>query len=85
MSYTIVFSKQAVKDIQRLDTVIKKRLHKKFLEVVETKDISKISKQLVNHEAGQYRLRIGDYRSIFDIDGKTIIILRVRHRKEVYR
>ncbi|MBI4063685.1 MAG: type II toxin-antitoxin system RelE/ParE family toxin [Elusimicrobia bacterium] len=38
--------------------------------------------------AGQgYRLRVGDYRVLFDIDdrSKTIIVYRIRHRKEAYR
>lgn len=34
-----------------------------------------------------YRLRVGDYRVIYQVDAseKTIIIFRVRHRKEAYR
>ena len=32
-----------------------------------------------------YRLRVGDYRVLFDIDGRRIIIYRVRHRREAYR
>ncbi|MBI2059243.1 MAG: type II toxin-antitoxin system RelE/ParE family toxin [Nitrospirae bacterium] len=34
-----------------------------------------------------YRLRSGDYRVIYEIDdaSKTIILTRIRHRKEAYR
>ena len=34
-----------------------------------------------------YRIRIGNYRAIYEIDGKRIIvvILKIGHRKEVYR
>ncbi len=34
-----------------------------------------------------YRIRIGDYRAIYDIDdeAQTITVLRVKHRREVYR
>jgi mRNA interferase RelE/StbE len=34
-----------------------------------------------------YRIRIGNYRVIYEIDGKriTIVILKIGHRKEVYR
>lgn len=86
MSYTVLFSNDAAKDVKRLDTVVQRRLQKKLLEVAECKDITKIAKQLVNHDAGQYRLRVGDYRIIFDREAsKTIFILRIRHRKEVYR
>ena len=38
-------------------------------------------------EEGKYRLRVGDYRLVYHIDDKdkTVLIWRVRHRKEVYR
>ena len=34
-----------------------------------------------------YRLRVGDYRIIYELDthGRTITIHRVRHRRDVYR
>jgi mRNA interferase RelE/StbE len=33
----------------------------------------------------EYRLRVGDYRVLFEIEGETIIVYRVRHRREAYR
>ena len=33
----------------------------------------------------EYRLRVGDYRVLFEIERETIIIYRIRHRREVYR
>jgi mRNA interferase RelE/StbE len=34
-----------------------------------------------------YRLRVGDYRLIYSIDGKKLVVLviRIGHRKDVYR
>ena len=29
--------------------------------------------------------RIGDYRVIFDIEDKEIVVLRVGHRRDIYR
>jgi len=40
---------------------------------------------LINPEFGTYRFRIGDYRVIFDIEDDQIIVLRIGHRREVYR
>jgi mRNA interferase RelE/StbE len=42
-------------------------------------------KKLKNRNA--YRIRVNDYRIIYEIKEKslTIVIIRVRHRKEVYR
>jgi mRNA interferase RelE/StbE len=34
-----------------------------------------------------YRIRIGDYRVVYELfrDAKIVVIQRVRHRKDVYR
>lgn len=31
-----------------------------------------------------YRLRSGDYRILFDLNGHEILIQRIKHRKEAY-
>jgi len=41
--------------------------------------------KLVDESLGQHRYRIGDYRVIFDVEGNNIVILRVGHRREIYR
>ena len=33
----------------------------------------------------EYRLKVGDYRVLFETDKDKIIIYRIRHRKDVYR
>ena len=32
-----------------------------------------------------WRLRIGDYRVVFDVEGNEIVVLRVGHRREIYK
>jgi len=41
--------------------------------------------RLVNVRVGRWRCRVGDYRVRYDIEGQTVILHIVRHRKEVYR
>lgn len=41
--------------------------------------------KLKNTKTGTYRWQIGDYRLIFDIDKNKIVLLRVQHRREVYK
>ena len=33
----------------------------------------------------QYRLRVGDYRIVYQIEDRRVIVARVAHRREVYR
>lgn len=33
----------------------------------------------------RFRRRVGDYRILFDVEERAVYILRVQHRKEVYR
>jgi mRNA interferase RelE/StbE len=40
---------------------------------------------LIDPKLGTYRFRIGDYRVIFDIEGKDIVVLRVGHRRDIYK
>jgi mRNA interferase RelE/StbE len=42
-------------------------------------------KALAGEWLGYFRLRVGDYRAIFSVSPKEIVILRVRHRSDVYR
>jgi mRNA interferase RelE/StbE len=32
-----------------------------------------------------YRLRLGDYRVLFEFESGTILVYRIRHRKDAYR
>lgn len=83
MAYKITYTKSASIDIKKLDTIVKKRLKKK-LEIYSQNPL-KYATRLINSQIGQYRWIIGNYRIIFDLDGKEIIILRIRHRRESYK
>lgn len=38
----------------------------------------------VNSASGDWRIRVGDYRIRYRIDGENVVITRVAHRSEVY-
>lgn len=38
-------------------------------------------KRLTNYTP-EYRLRVGDYRVLFEIEGDVLVIYRVKHRKD---
>jgi len=42
-------------------------------------------KRLQGIDPPEYRLRVGDYRVRFHLEGETICILQIRNRREAYR
>jgi mRNA interferase RelE/StbE len=79
----ITIRKNAVRDLQKISVSIKSKIHDKILELEKYPDVANIWK-LTNFEPA-YRLRIGDYRVLFDVTSDTIEIGRVLHRKESYQ
>lgn len=75
--------KQAIKDLKSIDSQYKVKIHEGVLNLKNFPNISNI-KKLTNFELA-YRLRIGDYRVLFDIENNdTIIVGRILHRKKSY-
>lgn len=83
MRYKLIYTQRAERDIGRLDSKTKERIGKTLLRFVE--DPLKYAEKLSDPVLGTYRFRIGDYRVIFDIEGNDIVVLRVGHRREIYR
>ena len=81
MPYTIEFSPHASRDLKSLSPEIAKRIMKK-INTLHQGLVGDI-KRMTNFRPA-YRLRVGDYRVLFDVEGKTIIVYRVRHRREAY-
>ena len=39
----------------------------------------------LTHFTPEYRLRVGNYRILFEVEGSTVVVYRVRHRKDAYK
>ena len=83
MSYEFVYTRRPAKDIQKLDEITKKRIDKTLVRYGE--DPLKYTERLIDSRLGDYRFRTGDYRVIFDMDRENIVVLRVGHRKQIYK
>ena len=83
MRYNLVYTKRAVRDIKKLDSTIKKRVGTVLLKYKENP--LDFAEALKNSDLGTYRFRIGDYRVIFDIARNDVVVLRVGHRREIYK
>jgi mRNA interferase RelE/StbE len=69
MTYQIEFSKQATKYIRDLQGNIKERIKSKFKEISEDP-----FRYLEHYEGDYYKIRIGNYRALIDIDFKRKIL-----------
>lgn len=77
------FTRSSEKELSKLDKKLAKRIFQKLKLLVDHPDKVKTEK-LTGVSA--YRLRVGDYRVVYVIEGgETIVVIRIRHRKEVYR
>ena len=83
MKYQLVYTHHAIRDLDELDASVKQRIGKTLLRYEQ--DPLKHAEPLKQSELGSYRFRIGDYRVVFDLERDQIIILRVGHRREIYR
>jgi len=81
--FEIVFSQSAVKQLKKLDEKMQERIIA-ALERIRIRPESFVTK-LVGDPG--YRLRVGDYRIIVDIDNGRLIILviKIGHRKNIYK
>ena len=83
MNYNLVYTRRAEKDIKKLDSSIKSRIGNALIKLRDNPLL--YSDKLSDPALGTYKFRIGDYRVIFDIEGTDVVILRVGHRREIYK
>jgi mRNA interferase RelE/StbE len=83
VTYRLVYTYRAIKDLDGLDATVKQRIGKALLRYERAPLVH--AEPLKQSELGSYRFRIGDYRVVFDLEGPEIIVLRVGHRREIYK
>lgn len=82
MSYTILLHPKANDELNKLDKQIAQRIKKSLKELQEEPEKKGTKLRYTDF----WRIRIGDYRAIYEIDnrGKRVIILYIGHRSSVY-
>jgi mRNA interferase RelE/StbE len=74
---------EAQEQAEELPLIIKARLRKLVDRLAKWPDVSG-AKRLSGELAGWYRLRTGDYRVRFRVEGEEVIIDKVGHRSDFY-
>ena len=89
MAWTIEFTETALRQVEKLDSAIRRRIIKFLRERLGKLDNPRsIGQALQGERLGEFwKYRVGDYRLIAKIedDRLVILVLKVGHRREVYR
>ncbi len=83
MTFEVIWSESAANQLRSLDRGLARRIFRKVGELRENPH--RLVRKIVN--SPYYRLRVGKYRVILDIqrDKLRIFVLKVGHRESIYR
>lgn len=84
--WSVTYSIDAFKKLSSMDQTVAKRIRAKVLALARNPTAPNNSvKKLVGVDG--YRLRVGDWRVIYTLRHKTltVVVVRVGHRREVYK
>ena len=82
MKYEIRIKPRALKDGKKIPKQELARIFDKIQELEN--NLAGDVKHLTDFYP-EYRLRVGNYRILFEIEGKNVVVYRIRHRKDIYR
>ena len=74
----VIYSKQALKFLGRQEKRVRDRI-KAVLEKLPEGDVKKLAGR------AYYRLRVGDFRILFDKDGNVILVIKIDSRGQIYK
>jgi mRNA interferase RelE/StbE len=80
-----IFKKWAAKELRKLDFPIRVRILKKLKFYTSQESPLRFAESIADPRFGNWRFRIGDYRVLFDVENNRIVILKVGHRKDIYK
>jgi mRNA interferase RelE/StbE len=85
MRYVLEFTASASREFRALDRQFQRRISEKIDALCD--DPFPSGSKKLKAEADHFRIRVGDYRVVYRVDGKrvVIVIVRIGHRREVYR
>jgi mRNA interferase RelE/StbE len=80
--YEIIIAPRALKQLEKLPTDVQDRIFG-ALERIKIRPEAHVKKLVGSH---LYRLRVGDYRVIIDLERTElrILVIRIGHRKNIY-
>jgi mRNA interferase RelE/StbE len=82
MRYTVILTDEVKASLRALPLMMRREIgHKLFL----LEDDLHGDVQKLKGSKNEYRLRVGDYRAIFELEGRIATVYAVGNRKDIYR
>jgi mRNA interferase RelE/StbE len=81
MRYRLEYKPEALRDLSKLSPEVSRRVTRKLETMCN--DLAGDVKRLVRYTPG-WRLRVGDWRVLFEVVGATVVVYNVVHRSEAY-
>jgi len=79
----IEWTEDAIKDLEKLDKLVTQRVLKKVDWLAS--NFERITPEPLTGEfKGTFKLRVGDWRVVYTVEGQTLVIQFIGHRKEIY-
>jgi mRNA interferase RelE/StbE len=79
------FKGKSSEEFSKLPREIQLQIKNKLEFFMSAPNPLKFAEHLTDFDLGEYRFRIGDYRVSFDVKKDTAKILKVGHRKDIYK
>jgi mRNA interferase RelE/StbE len=85
MPYVVEFTASALREFKALDRAIRRRIAAHINELAAN-PLAPGAKKL-RGGTDLYRVRVGDYRVVYRVDGHriTVVVVKIGHRRDVYR
>jgi len=80
----IEWTEGATKGLERLDKPIARRILRRVAWFSKNFQ-SIVPEPLTGELKGTFKLRIGDWRAVYTVEGKIIVIQFIGHRSEIYK
>jgi mRNA interferase RelE/StbE len=84
--YALEYTGKAEAHLEHLDRATAERVAEKILWLAANAAMVK-HHALTGEWAGLYRLRVGDYRVIYDLDcdARLVVVVAIGHRRDLYK
>ena len=82
MNYHVELKPTAIKDFKNIP---KKEVSRIIAQLESLEGAMKGNVKRLTNFTPEYRMRAGNYRALFEVEGDRIIVYRIKHRKDIYR